>query len=59
MIPANSNRADWSLFQKELRNFYSGAKTVSMAKISFNSGGGGGQFAGGGWSGKIMSVYGN
>ena len=30
-----------------------------MAKVSFNNGGGGGQFAGGGQSWKIMSVYGN
>ena len=59
MIPAGSNRAGWSLFQKELRNFCSGAKMVSMAKVSFNNGGGGGQFASGGRSGKIMFVYDN
>ena len=32
MIPASSNRAGWSLFQNELRNFCSGAKPVSLAK---------------------------
>ena len=32
MIPAGSNRAGWSLFQKELRNFCSGAKMVSRPK---------------------------
>ncbi|KAF3954810.1 hypothetical protein CMV_019889 [Castanea mollissima] len=59
MIPASSNCASWSLFQKELRYFFSGAKPVSMAGVSFNNGGGGGQSAAGGRSGKIMSVYGN
>ena len=60
MIPASSNHAGWSLFQKELRIFCSGAKPVSMAKVSsINSGGGGGQFADGGRSGKFLSVYGN
>ena len=59
MILASSNCAGWCLFQKELRNFFSGAKLVSMAKVSFNNGGGGGQSTGGGWSGKIMSIYGN
>ena len=32
MIPASSNRADWSLFQREMRNFFIGAKLVSMAE---------------------------
>ena len=59
MIPASSNRAGWSLFQKELRFFCSGAKPVSLAKVSVSNGGGGGQLAGGGWSGKSLSVYGN
>ena len=59
MIPASSNRAGWSLFQKELRNFCFGAKLVSLAKVSLNNGGGGGQLAGGGRSGKSMSIYGN
>ena len=59
MIPVSSNRAGWSLFQKELRNFCSGAKPVSLAKLSLNNGGGGGQLASGGRSGKCMSVYGN
>ena len=59
MILVSSNHASWSLFQKELRNFCFGAKSVSMAKVSFNSGGGSGQFASGGRSGKIMSVYDN
>ena len=59
MIPTSSNRAGWSLFQKELRIFCFGAKPVSMAKVSSDNGGGGGQFANGGRSGKIISVYGN
>ena len=59
MIPASSNHVGWSLFQKELRNFCFGAKSVSMAKVSSDNGGGGGQFANGGRSGKIISVYGN
>ena len=59
MIPASTNRASWSLFQKELRNFCSGAKPVSLAKVSVFNGGGGGELAGGGRSGKILSVYGN
>ena len=42
MILASSNRASWCLFQKELWNFFFGAKLVSMAKVSFNNGGGGG-----------------
>ena len=59
MIPASSNRAGWSLFQKELRIFCSGAKPISLAKVSFNNGGGGGKLVGGGRSGKFLSVYGN
>ena len=60
MIPASSNRAGWSLFQNELRNFCFGAKLASQAKVTFNNGsGGGGQPVGGGRSGKILSVYGN
>ena len=42
MIPAGSNRAGWSLFQNELRNFCFGAKSVSLAKVSVFNGGGGG-----------------
>ena len=54
------NRAGWSLFQKEFKNFCFGAKLASQAKVTFNNGGGGGgQPAGGGRSGKILSVYGN
>ena len=59
MIPVSSNHVGWSLFQKELRNFCFGAKSVSMAKVSFSNGGGSDQFASGGRSGKIMSVYDN
>ena len=59
MIPASSNRAGWSLFQNELRNFCSGAKPVSPAKISVFNGGGGGQLARDGQSGKSVSVFGN
>ena len=40
-IPASSSHVGWSLFQKELRNFFSGAKAVSMAEVSSNNGGGG------------------
>ena len=42
MIPASSNRAGWSLFQRELRNFFIGAKSVSLAEVSSKNGGGGG-----------------
>ena len=59
MIPASSNRAGWSLFQNELRNFCFGAKSVSLAKVSVFNGGGGGQLASNGRSGKSMFVYGN
>lgn len=59
MIPTSSNRAGWSLFQKELRIFFSGAKPASMVEVSSNNGGRSGQFAGGGRSGKLMSVYRN
>ena len=60
MIPASSNRAGWSLFQREMRNFFTGAKPVSMAEVtSKNGGGGGGQSAGGDRSGKVLSAYGH
>ena len=59
MIPASSNRASWSLFQNELRNFCFGAKPVSLAKVSVFNGGGGGQLASDGRSGKSMFVSGN
>ena len=53
-------RAGWSLFQNELRNFCFGAKSVSLAKVSiFNGGGGGGQLASDGRSGRNMFVSGN
>ena len=58
MIPASSNRAGWSLFQREMRNFFTGAKPVSMAEASSKNGGdGGGQSAGGDWSGNLLSAY--
>nr|POE84591.1 hypothetical protein CFP56_72980 [Quercus suber] len=57
MIPASSNRAGWSLFQKELRNFFFGAKPISLAKVSLYNAGEGGKLVGGGWSGKVLSVY--
>ena len=58
MIPTSSNRAGWSLFQRELRNFVTGAKSVSLAEVSSkNGGGGGGQSAGGDQSGKLLSIY--
>ena len=59
MILASSNRASWSLFQREIRYFFSGAKPVSMAEVSSINGGGGGQSTGGGQSGKLMFVFGN
>ena len=59
MIPASSNYAGWSLFQRELKHFFSGAKPVSLAEVSSTKGGGGGQFASGGQSGKLLSVFGN
>jgi len=43
-----------------MRNFFTGAKLVSMAKVSSkNDGGGGGQSASGHQSGKLLSVYSN
>ena len=57
MIPASSNRASWSLFQREMRDFFTGVKPVPMVEApSKNGGGGGGQSAGGDWSGKILSA---
>ena len=59
IIPVSSNRACWSLFQREIRNFFFGAKPISMAKESFLKGGGGGQSTSGGLSGNILSIFGN
>ena len=59
MIPASSNRACWSSFQRERRNFFSGAKPISMVEESFIKGGGGGQSTSGGLSGNILSIFGN
>ena len=59
MIPASFNRAGWSLFQNELGNFCSSAKSVYLAKVSVFNGSGGGQLASDGRSGKSMSIYGN
>ena len=60
MIPASSNRAGWSLFQREMRDFFTGAKPVSMDEASSKNGGGGGrQSVGGDRSGKILSVVGH
>nr|POE83745.1 hypothetical protein CFP56_06069 [Quercus suber] len=60
MIPASSNCAGWSLFQREMRDFSTGAKPISTAAAnSKNGGGGGGQFASGDWSGKILSAVGH
>ena len=42
MIPASSNHVGWSLFQREMRNFFTGAKPISIAKVFSNNGGGGG-----------------
>ena len=60
MIPASSNCAGWSLFQREMRDFFTGAKSVSMAEASSkNGGGGGGQSTGGDRSGKILFAVGH
>ena len=64
MIPASSNCAGWSLFQRELKNFFTSAKPVSLAVSlaevsSKNGGGGGGQSVGGDQSGKLFSAYGH
>ena len=60
MMPASSNRAGWSLFQREMRNFFTGAKPVSMAEASSKNGGGGGdQSTSGDRSGKLLSTYGH
>ena len=60
MIPASSNRAGWSLFQREMRDFFTGAKPISMVEASSkNGGGGGGQSASGDRSGKILSAIGH
>ena len=60
MIPASSNRVGWSLFQREMRDFFTGVKPVSMAEASSKNGGGGvGQSAGGDQSGKILSTVGH
>lgn len=42
MIPTSSNCAGWPLFQRELRNFFTSEKPVSMAKVSSKNCGGGG-----------------
>ena len=60
MIPASSNRASWSLFQREMRDFSIVAKPIPMAEAtSKNGGGGGSQSAGGDRSGKILPVVGH
>ena len=59
MIPASSNRAGWSMFQRELRNFFTGEKPISMVEVSSKNGdGGGGQSASGNRSGKLLCVFG-
>ena len=60
MIPTSSNCAGWSLFQRELKNFFTSAKPVSLVEVSSKNGGGeGGQFAGGDQNGKPLSAYGH
>ncbi|KAF3967821.1 hypothetical protein CMV_008223 [Castanea mollissima] len=59
MIPASYNRAGWSLFQRELRSFFIGAKPASLAEASSTiggGGGGGGKIVGGNQSGKFLST---
>ena len=48
MIPTSFNHAGWSLFQKELGNFLSGAKPATLAGVASNNIGGDGQSASGG-----------
>ena len=49
IILASFNCPGWSLFQKELGNFLSGAKPATLAGVGSNNiGGGDGQSAGGG-----------
>ena len=58
MIPASSNCAGLSLFQREMRDFFTGAKPVSMVEASSKNGGdGGGQSTGGDRSGKNFVCY--
>ena len=61
MIPASTNRVGWTLFQRELSNFFTGAKPVSKAEVSSINGGGreGGQSAVDDRSGKFLSALGN
>ena len=60
MIPTSSNCVGWSLFQRELKNFFTSAKPVSLVEVSSKNGGGeGGQFAGGDQNGKPLSTYGH
>ena len=60
MIPASSNHAGWSLFQRELRNFFTGAIPGPMPDVSSKNGGGGrGQSAGDDWSENLLSASGN
>ena len=58
MIPTNSNRAGWSLIQKELRNFLFGEKSVTPVEVSSNNSGKVGQSVGGGWNGNNLPIYG-
>ena len=59
MIPTSSNSAAWSLIQKELRNFLSGAKPPSSVEASLDNSGGVGQTIGSGWNGNNFPIYGN
>ena len=53
MIPASSNRVSLSLFQREMRDFFTSAKPISMVEASSKNGGdGGGKSTGGDRSGK-------
>ena len=58
MILASSNRAGLSLFQREMRDFFTGAKPVSMVEASSKNGGdGGGHSPGSDRSGKNFVCY--
>ena len=60
MIPTSSNHAGWSLFQREMKDFSTSAKPISLAETTFkNGGGGGGQSVDGDQSGKILFAVGH
>ena len=59
MIPANSNRSGWCLYQKELDKFILGEKIVFLEGMTSDSAVGGSPMAGDGQNGKKIINYGN